>query len=154
MKGYWKNPQATDDAFVDGFFRTGDVAIMDEEGFFFIVDRIKDLIICSGYNVYPRQVDEVLFHHPRVAEAACVGRLDPRLGEVLVAFVVRVQGQELEPDDLQRHCRENLVKYRRPVAFYFLEGLPRTAAKKIDRKDLRARAASLAMERVPANPST
>jgi long-chain acyl-CoA synthetase len=116
------------------------VGYLDEDGHLFLVDRKKDLVIVGGYNVYPRQVDEVLFEHPKVAEAASVGRPDARLGEVLVGFVVVAPGERLTSEELLDHCRERLVKYRRPVPVYFVDELPRTGARKIDRKALRAHA--------------
>jgi long-chain acyl-CoA synthetase len=145
MRGYRGQPEETAAVLRDDWLYTGDVGYLDEDGHLFLVDRKKDLVIVGGYNVYPRQVDEVLFEHPKVAEAASVGRPDERLGEVLVAFVVVVAGESLEPEELLEHCRERLVKYRRPVAVYFVDELPRTGARKIDRKALRARALSTAI---------
>ena len=127
----------------DGWLYTGDIGYLDAEGYLFLVDRKKDMIIVGGYNVYPRQVDEVLFKHPKIAEAASVGREDARLGEVLVAFVVLRSGAALSEADFFDYCRLNLVKYRRPVAVSFVDALPRTNARKIDKRALRARAATL-----------
>jgi long-chain acyl-CoA synthetase len=92
MKGYYNKPEATAEAFKDGWFHTGDLAYQDEDGFFFIVDRKKDLVIRGGYNVYPREVEEVLFEHPAIAEAAVIGKPDDKLGEEVVAIVALKQG--------------------------------------------------------------
>lgn len=142
MLGYRGRPEATRDAVRGGWLYTGDVGYQDAEGRLFLVDRKKDMIIVGGYNVYPRQVDEVLFEHPSIAEVASVGRRDARLGEVLVAFVVLEPGAKLSEEELAEYCRERLVKYRRPAAVYFVDALPRTGARKIDKKALRARAAA------------
>jgi long-chain acyl-CoA synthetase len=139
MLGYHERPDATREVLRDGWLYTGDIGYLDAEGYLFLVDRKKDMIIVGGYNVYPRQVDEVLFQHPDVAEAATVGRADPLLGEALVAFVVPKAGRSLDPDGVLDFCREHLVKYRRPVEVYVVDALPRTNARKIDKKALRAR---------------
>jgi long-chain acyl-CoA synthetase len=140
MLGYHRRTQATRDVLRDGWLYTGDIGYLDQDGYLFLVDRKKDMIIVGGYNVYPRQVDEVLFKHPAIAEAASVGRADPRLGEVLVAFVVLRPGAVLSEAEFFEYCRANLVKYRRPVAVSFVEALPRTNARKIDKRALRVRA--------------
>jgi long-chain acyl-CoA synthetase len=138
MLGYRGRAEATQSAVRDGWLYTGDVGYFDTDGDLFLVDRKKDMIIVGGYNVYPRQIDEVLFRHPAIAEAATVGRDDARLGEVLVAFVVLRRGATLKEADFFDYCRTELVKYRRPVAVTFLDALPRTNARKLDRKALRA----------------
>jgi len=138
MLGYRGRAEATEAAVRDGWLYTGDVGYLDADGDLFLVDRKKDMIIVGGYNVYPRQVDEVLFRHPLIAEAASVGRPDARLGEVLVAFVVLRRGASLDAEAFFEYCRRELVKYRRPVAVTFLDSLPRTNARKLDRKALRA----------------
>ncbi|HKO18907.1 MAG TPA: AMP-binding protein, partial [Acidobacteriaceae bacterium] len=143
MRGYHGRPEATREVLRDGWLYTGDIGHLDADGDLFLVDRKKDMIIVGGYNVYPRQIDEVLFKHPAIAEAASVGRSDARLGEVLVAFVVLRPGATLSEADFFEYCRANLVKYRRPVAVSFLEALPRTNARKIDKRALRERAADL-----------
>ena len=143
MLGYRGRPDATREVLRDGWLYTGDIGYLDAEGYLFLVDRKKDMIIVGGYNVYPRQVDEVLFKHPKIAEAASVGREDARLGEVLVAFVVLRSGAALSEAEFFDYCRLNLVKYRRPVAVSFVDALPRTNARKIDKRALRARAATL-----------
>lgn len=137
MLGYRGQPAATREVLRDGWLYTGDIGYLDATGFLFLVDRKKDMLIVGGYNVYPRQIDEVLFKHPAVAEAASVGRSDARLGEVLVSFVVRRPGASLTEAELLDYCSESLVKYKRPVAVVFVPELPRTNAKKIDKKALR-----------------
>ncbi|HET7544762.1 MAG TPA: AMP-binding protein [Polyangiaceae bacterium] len=138
MLGYRAKPEATREVLRDGWLYTGDIGYLDAEGDLFLVDRKKDMIIVGGFNVYPRQVDEVLFKHPKIAEVASVGIPDAMLGEVLVAFVVRTPGATLSEDEFFDYCRANLVKYRRPVAVTFLDSLPRTNARKLDKKALRA----------------
>jgi long-chain acyl-CoA synthetase len=138
MAGYRGRPEATRDVLRDGWLYTGDIGHLDAEGDLFLVDRKKDMIIVGGYNVYPRLVDEVLYQHPAIAEAATVGRADERLGEVLVAFIVLEPGAALDEAGFFEFCRQELVKYRRPVAVTFLPTLPRTNARKVDKKALRA----------------
>jgi long-chain acyl-CoA synthetase len=138
MRGYAGRPDATRAVLRDGWLYTGDIGYLDADGDLFLVDRKKDMIIVGGYNVYPRQVDEVLYRHPAIAEAATVGRADERLGEVLVAFVVRKPGAVLEEAAFFEYCHGELVKYRRPVAVTFLDALPRTNARKVDKRALRA----------------
>jgi len=145
MAGYRGRADATRDVLRDGWLYTGDIGYLDADGDLFLIDRKKDMIIVGGYNVYPRLVDEVLYRHPAIAEAATVGRADPRLGEVLVAFVVLAPGATLDAAGFFEFCRQELVKYRRPVAVTFLEALPRTNARKVDKRALRALA-----ERAPA----
>jgi long-chain acyl-CoA synthetase len=143
MRRYQGRPEATREVLRDGWLYTGDIGYLDADGYLFLVDRKKDMILVGGYNVYPRQVDEVLFKHPAIVEAATVGRADARLGEVLVAFVVLRAGATLSEADFFEYCRANLVKYRRPVTVSFVEALPRTNAGKLDKGALRARAAAL-----------
>jgi long-chain acyl-CoA synthetase len=138
MLGYRGRAAATREVLRDGWLYTGDIGYLDAEGFLFLVDRKKDMVIVGGYNVYPRQIDELLFSHPAIAEAASVGRPDARLGEVLVSFVVREPGASLTEAELLDYCSQSLVKYKRPAAVYFVDALPRTNAKKIDKKALRA----------------
>jgi len=142
MSGYRNEPEETRIALRDGWLYTGDIGYIDEDGYLFLVDRKKDMVIVGGYNVYPREIDELLFQHPRILEASTVGRPDDRLGEVLVAFVAPRNGEELTEDDVLEYCRTNLVKYKRPVAVHFVDSLPRTAANKIDKISLRKQAAA------------
>jgi long-chain acyl-CoA synthetase len=137
--GYRNNPEENALLFTDGWLNTGDVGYIDDEGYLFLVDRKKDMVITGGYNVYPREIDELLFHHPKIAEAAAIGKPDKRLGEVLVAFVVLKPGVSMEEAEFFSYCNENLVKYKRPVAVTFLDSLPRTGANKINKLALKAK---------------
>ncbi len=137
MRGYVNNPEETAIALRDGYMYSGDIGYADEDGFVFLVDRKKDMILVGGFNVYPRDVDEVLFNHPKIREAATVGKADERLGEVVVAFVALEQGATLDEDEFFAYCKKNLVKYKRPVEFHLVDGLPRTRTNKINRLELR-----------------
>ncbi|WP_214107327.1 acyl-CoA synthetase [Acrocarpospora catenulata] len=138
--GYWRNPEATAAALTEGgWFRSGDVATLDEEGHLYIVDRVKDMYISGGENVYPAQVEAVLFEHPAVAEAAVVGVPDQTWGEVGRAFVVPREGCVLTPDELRAFLRPRLAKYKIPVYVDIVAALPRTGSGKIRKPDLRAR---------------
>ncbi|MCW2616270.1 MAG: long-chain-fatty-acid--CoA ligase [Frankiales bacterium] len=138
MKGYYKNPEATAEAFAGGWFHTGDLAYADEDGYLFIVDRKKDLVIRGGYNVYPREVEEVLYEHPAVAEAAVVGRPDPKLGEEVLAFVALKPGADATPDELVAFAKERLAAYKYPREVRIVGELPKGATGKILKKELRA----------------
>jgi len=142
MIGYHNKPEETAYALRDGYMYTGDIGYVDRDGFLFLVDRKKDMVIVGGYNVYPREIDEVLFNHPAIHEAATVGKPDDRLGEVVVAFVAVKSDAELDEENFFAYCKENLVKYKRPVEVHFINALPRTGTNKIDRIKLRAIAAS------------
>jgi len=141
MLGYHNKPEETADALRDGYMYTGDIGYVDRDGFLFLVDRKKDMVIVGGYNVYPREIDEVLFNHPAIHEAATVGKRDDRLGEVIVAFVAVKTDAELDEETFFAYCKENLVKYKRPIAVHFIDALPRTGTNKIDRMKLRTMAA-------------
>jgi len=141
MTGYHNKPEETAWALRDGYMYTGDIGYVDGDGFLFLVDRKKDMVIVGGYNVYPREVDEVLFNHPAIREAATVGKRDDRLGEVVVAFVALKSGATLDEEAFFEYCKENLVKYKRPVAVTFIDALPRTGTNKIDKMTLRTMAA-------------
>ena len=137
MKGYWGRPDETADAIdPDGWFHTGDIAKMDEDGYFYIVDRKKDLIIAGGYNIVPREVEEVLFMHPKVMEAAVVGIPDPKRGETVWAFVVPKEGQTVTEEELNAFCRENLAPYKVPRTYAFRDELPKTQVGKVLRRVL------------------
>jgi len=138
MKGYYRNPDATAEAFRGGWFHTGDLAYADEDGYLFVVDRKKDLLIRGGYNVYPREIEEVLFAHPAVAEAAVIGRPDPRLGEEVVAVVVLKPGAQADPDDIIAYCRERLAAYKYPREVIIVTDLPKGPTGKILKRELRA----------------
>lgn len=137
MKGYYKMPEETENAIRDGWLYTGDLARQDEEGYFFIVDRKKDTIIVGGYNVYPREVEEVLFGHPGVIEAAVIGVPDPNFGEEVLAFVVK-KDASLTEEQIQSFCSEKLAKFKIPKRIEFLEELPKNTTGKILRRSLKA----------------
>ncbi|RUQ40554.1 long-chain fatty acid--CoA ligase [Micrococcus sp. HSID17228] len=138
MAGYWGRPEDTEAAFdEDGWFRTGDIARRDEAGYVMIVDRLKDVIIRGGMNVYPREVEEVLYEHPDVVEAAVVGVPDERLGEEIAAFVSLAPGSAVTGEELQAFAAERLARYKRPREVTVLDGLPKNATGKILRRELR-----------------
>jgi long-chain acyl-CoA synthetase len=137
MIGYHNQPEATAKAFAGGWFHTGDLGYLDEDGFLFIVDRIKDLIIRGGYNVYPREVEEVLYSHPAVAEAAVVGVPDPRLGEEVRAIVAVKPGQSVTEAELIAFVKERAAAYKYPRTIEFRDSLPKNATGKILKKELR-----------------
>lgn len=138
MSGYWKRPEATRESFTeDGFFRTGDVAVMHPDGQFEIVDRKKDMIIVSGFNVYPNEVEAVASELPEVGEAACIGEPDEKTGERIRLFVAPSEGASLNTDDVLAHCQESLAAYKVPKDVAVLDELPKSNVGKILRKDLR-----------------
>ncbi|QIA27652.1 long-chain fatty acid--CoA ligase [Thermaerobacter sp. PB12/4term] len=137
MKGYWNRPEETRQALRDGWLYTGDIARMDEDGFFYIVDRKKDMIIVSGYNVYPREVEEVLYTHPAVLEAAVIGVPGPYKGEVPKAYVACKPGHQVTEEELIAYCRQHLAPYKVPRSVEFRAELPKTMVGKILRRALR-----------------
>jgi len=137
MLGYWKRPEETAKAIVIDWLLTGDIARMDEEGYFYIVDRKKDMIIAGGYNVYPREVEEVLYAHPAVQEAAVVGVPDAYRGETVAAYVVLKPGQSVTEEELDRYCRANLAAYKVPRIYEFRESLPKSMVGKVLKRELR-----------------
>jgi fatty-acyl-CoA synthase len=139
MKGYWKQPEATDAVIVDGWFHTGDMALLDGEGFIEVVDRKKDLIISGGENVSSLEVEGLLYKHPAVLEAAIIAAPDERWGEVPAAIVVLKPGATATEAELVEFCRERLAHYKCPKRVDFLEVLPRTATGKIQKNLLRDR---------------
>lgn len=137
MVGYWNRPDETASAIRNTWLYTGDIAYMDEDGFCFIVDRKKDLIISGGYNIYPRDVDEVLYEHPKVKEAVAVGIPHPTRGEIVKAFVVPKDGESLEQSDIIEFCNHRLAKYKVPRRVEFRTELPKTLVGKVLRRALR-----------------
>jgi fatty-acyl-CoA synthase len=137
--GYWRDPEATAKAFTGGWFHTGDVGVRDEDGYLFIVDRLKDMIVSGGENIAGSEVERVLYEHQAVLEAAVVGRPDERWGEVPVAFVVVRPGTTASADELVAHCGAQLAKFKVPKAVTFLEALPRNPSGKVLKRDLRVR---------------
>jgi long-chain acyl-CoA synthetase len=139
MKGYWQRPQETAVVLMNGWLLTGDIATLDADGYFYIVDRKKDMIIASGFNVYPREVEETLYQHPDILEAAVVGVPDEYRGETVKAFVVRRAGHEdLSAEQLEVWCRERLAAYKIPRVIEFRDELPKSSVGKVLRRELRA----------------
>jgi long-chain acyl-CoA synthetase len=143
MKGYWNREEETQKTLRNGWLYTGDIARMDEEGYFYIVDRKKDMIICGGYNVYPREIEEVLYQHPKIQETCVVGVPDPYRGETVKAFVVLREGEEMSPEEVLEFCRQNMARYKVPTIVEFRKELPRSHVGKVLRKVLREEAAKL-----------
>ena len=137
MKGYLNQPEATAEAIRGGWFHTGDLGKIDTDGYIYIVDRKKDMLIVGGLNVYPREVEEVIYQSPKVAEAAVIGKTDKLRGEVPKAYVVLKEGEEAQPREIILHCKEKLANYKVPKEVEFIEALPRTSTGKIDKKQLR-----------------
>jgi long-chain acyl-CoA synthetase len=136
MAGYWNRPEETETAFQGGRLHTGDVGYMDEEGFVFLIDRIKDLILNAGFNVYPRMVEEAIYLHPAVAEAVVAGVPDKNRGEVVKAFVRLRNGETLKPGELKRFLKDKLAPYEQPRRIEFRDELPVTHIGKLSRRDL------------------
>ncbi len=137
--GYWNKPEATASAFRDGFFLTGDVAVMDEEGWFYLVDRKKDMIVASGFKIWPREVEDTLYEHPSVREAAVIGVPDAYRGETVKAFVaLKEEFQGLVDDEqIMPFCRERIAAYKCPRQVEFVAEIPKTATGKFLRRALR-----------------
>jgi long-chain acyl-CoA synthetase len=142
VAGYWEKPEETVNAIRDAYLYTGDVARMDAEGWFYIVDRKKDLIIVSGYKVWPRDVEDVLYQHPAVRQAAVVGVPDPYRGETVVAYVALKSGYEetVAPEELIEFCKQRLANYKYPRKIEIMKELPQTLTGKFLRRELRGKA--------------
>jgi long-chain acyl-CoA synthetase len=138
MKEYWNNPKETAGQLKDGWLYTGDIAVEDEDGYLFIVDRKKDMIIAGGFNIYPREIDEVLFQHPKVQEAVSVGIADAYRGETVKAFIVLRPGAQATEEEIIGFCKQKLAAYKVPKMVEFREALPKSAIGKVLRKVLRA----------------
>ncbi|SRR6266436_2858870 len=136
LKGYYRNPEATSAAFRNGWFHTGDIGYRDEEGYFFIVDRKSDMIIRGGENIYPREIDEVLYQHPAVATAATIGIPDQLYGEEVVAFVVLKNGMKISEEKLAHFCRERLADYKCPKSIHFITEIPKGPTGKLLKRKL------------------
>jgi long-chain acyl-CoA synthetase len=136
MKGYWNRDDATKESIKDGWFYTGDMAKVDEDGYFFIVDRKKELIIRGGYNVYPREIEEVLYEHPAVQEAAVVGVEDEKLGEEVGAAVVLKKGEDVSADELKEFIKEQVANYKYPRRIWFEDELPKGPTGKILKREI------------------
>jgi len=138
MKGYWNMDEETARTIKDGWLYTGDIAHMDEDGYVFIVDRKKDMIIAGGYNIYPRDIDEVLYEHPKISDAVTIGVPDEYRGETVKVFVVVKPGETMTEDEVIAHCKERLAAYKMPRLVEFRDELPKTMVGKVLRKELRA----------------
>ena len=136
--GYWRDPEATARAFAGGWFHTGDVGVLDEDGYLFIVDRLKDMIISGGENIASSEVERVLYEHPDVVEAAVVGRPDARWGEVPIAYVVLTPNATADPASLVDHCRAELARFKVPKSVILLDALPRNPSGKVLKRELRS----------------
>lgn len=136
MKGYWNKPEETAATIVDGWLLTGDLGYMDEEGHFFIVDRKKDMIIAGGFNIYPREIEEVLYEHDAVQECVVAGIPDPYRGETVKAYIVVKEGHTVTEEELDAYCREQLASFKVPRVYEFRKELPKTAIGKILRRSL------------------
>jgi long-chain acyl-CoA synthetase len=136
MKGYWNMPEETAEVLRDGWLHTGDVARMDEDGYFYIVDRKKDMISAGGYNVYPREIEEVLYEHEEIAEAVAIGVEDEYRGETVKAFVVRKSGNEVTEEEILAFCKERLAPYKAPKTVEFRDELPKSTVGKLLRRVL------------------
>ncbi|MCP4715153.1 MAG: long-chain fatty acid--CoA ligase, partial [Deltaproteobacteria bacterium] len=137
MQGYWQREDETRITLKDGWLHTGDVARMDEDGFFYIVERKKDMIICEGFNIYPRELEEFFLEHPKVADAAVIGQPDKLRGEKVIAYVKLKENTEATPDELMSFCRDNLVNYKVPKKILFTDEIPTNIAGKKLRRVLR-----------------
>ncbi|MDQ4006361.1 MAG: long-chain fatty acid--CoA ligase [Actinomycetota bacterium] len=137
FQGYWRRPDDTEAAFRDGWLQTGDVAYRDEDGYLYIVDRIKDLVIVSGFNVYPKEVEDAIARHPTVAEVAVIGVPDERTGEAVKALIVPKSGEALTEEEILDHCRGTLARFKWPQQIEFVDELPRHVTGKVLRRALR-----------------
>ena len=137
FRGYWRQGEATDEAIADGWFRTGDVGYADSDGYIFLIDRVKDLILVSGFNVYPREVEDALFRHPKVAEVAVVGIPHPYTGEAVKAFVVLKPGQTATEEEILEHSRRYLARFKLPQVIEFVQALPHLPTGKVLKRVLR-----------------
>jgi acyl-CoA synthetase (AMP-forming)/AMP-acid ligase II len=137
MRGYWNQPEASAEALRGGWMHTGDAGYLDEAGYLFIQDRVKDMIVSGGENVYPREVEEVLFQHPAVADAAVFGVPDPQWGEAVKAIIVLREGMTATEAEIMEFCRGRLGGYKRPRSVEFRPDLPRNPSGKVLKRELR-----------------
>jgi acyl-CoA synthetase (AMP-forming)/AMP-acid ligase II len=139
MKGYWRNPEATAETILNGWLHTGDMGYMDDNGYLFIMDRSKDMIISGGENIYPREIEEVLIRHSAVREVAVIGIPDPRWGEAIKAIVAQVPGKSVTEMELIDFCKDNIASYKKPKSVDFVDELPKNNYGKILKRELRAK---------------
>ncbi|MGI8749963.1 MAG: long-chain-fatty-acid--CoA ligase [Thermoleophilaceae bacterium] len=152
MKGYWGSPEATEESIKDGWFYSGDMGRRDDDGYFFIVDRKKELIIRGGYNVYPREVEEVLYEHPAIQEAAVVGVAHDELGEEVGAAIVLRDGEDVDADTIKKHVKEQVAAYKYPRHVWFVDELPKGPTGKILKREIET--PETAAEEVGSDPSS
>lgn len=136
MKGYWNRPDATEETIKDGWLYTGDLGYMDEQGYFYVVDRKKDMIIAGGFNIYPREIEEVLYEHEDVLEVVAAGIPDPYRGETVKVYIVLKEGSKVTEEELNKFARQSLAAYKAPRLYEFRDELPKTAVGKILRRTL------------------
>jgi long-chain acyl-CoA synthetase len=137
MMGYYKRPEETADVLKDGWFYTGDISMLDDDGYLSIVDRKKDMIIAGGYNIYPLELDDVLMGHPKILEACTIGVPDEYRGETVKAFIVTREEETLNQEEVTQYCKENLAAYKVPKMFEFIDELPKSAVGKVLRRKLK-----------------
>jgi long-chain acyl-CoA synthetase len=137
MQGYYNMPEETAKTIVDGWLLTGDIAKLDDEGYIYIVDRKKEMLLVRGVNVYPREIEDVLYQHPKIVECAVIGVSDEARGEVPKAFVVVREGETLSEREVREHCKQNLAAFKVPKLIEFRPSLPKNATQKIMKRDLR-----------------
>jgi len=141
MKGYWNNPTGTESAIINGWLHTGDIGMLDEDGYVYIFDRKKDMIICGGYNIYPIELEELLYENPKVLEAAVVGIANDKMGEIPKAYITLKLGEEADEEEIMDYVKDRLAKYKKLRAVEFLEELPKGPTGKILRRELREKTA-------------
>ena len=139
MKGYFGKPEATAEAFKDGWFHSGDIGRQDEDGYYYIIDRVKDMIIRGGFNVYPRELEEVLMTHPAVSLVTVIGIPDDQYGEEIKAFIVKKPGAQATEEEIVAWSKEKMASYKYPRHVEFKDALPMTATGKILKRELRVK---------------
>ena len=139
MKGYWRNPEATANTLRNGWLHTGDVGRMDENGYVFLMDRSKDMIISGGENIYPREIEEVVARHPAVREVVVIGVPDPQWGEAIKAVVALKEGSSVTADELIAFCKDHIASYKKPKSVDFVDDLPKSNYGKLLKRELRAK---------------
>ncbi len=137
MQGYYRNPEGTEKAIQNGWLHTGDLARMDDEGFFYIVDRKKEMIVSGGENIYPKEIEDVLIKHPAISDVVVIGVPDPDWGESVKAFVVAREGQTIDEQEVVSFCKKNLASYKKPKAVAFISEIPRNPSGKALKRLLR-----------------
>ncbi len=137
MKGYWDNPEGTRTTIKDGWLHTGDIGLVDGEGYLYIFDRKKDMIICGGYNIYPIELEELLYENPKVLEAAVIGVKDEKMGEIPKAFIVLQSSATATKDEIMDYVKNTLAKYKKLREVEFVDELPKGPTGKIPRRSLR-----------------